>query len=156
MAFENFARTFADNPLMKSFAQNNPMQTAFAPVDIRQIMDMWQKNAQSVAEAQRVAMEGVQELARRQTEMLSQMTQEHTQLVGEIMKSGTPQEKLAKQTEIMRKAGQAAMGNMRDITGIMRKTAADISEILRHRMQSAMNEMTETIETQAAGAKKKK
>lgn len=105
----------------------SPIATAF---DINSIMDMQRKNMQALADANKRVMQGWQNLAQKQGEMMSEMMQNNPV-------SMNPAESAA----AMKAACEKVMANASEIGDIMRQCGTDTAEVLNKRMTASMNEI---------------
>ena len=80
---------FDPNKLMGQF-QTMLTQFKLPSVDIDKLIAAQQKNIEAVAEANRVAVDGIQALAKRQVEVLQETMKEASQAVSPLSKTGLP------------------------------------------------------------------
>ncbi|HEX3678096.1 MAG TPA: TIGR01841 family phasin, partial [Galbitalea sp.] len=69
--------------------------------------------------------------------------------------SGNPQDILAKQSELARKAFDAAIQNTNEIAELVKKTNADAFNTLAGRITESVNEMRGSLERGGGGTKEK-
>ena len=86
----SFTDFFAQNDFSKFFENYNS-----SPVDMKAFLETQRKNLLAISEAQQTAVEGFQNLARRQTEILSQFVEDNSSIAKQALKEGTPEEKIA-------------------------------------------------------------
>jgi len=133
---ENF---FSDmQSTFKQMLGNAP--TAY-PFDFKTMMEAQRKNIQALTEANKCAMQGWQALAQRQTEMVSQFVQENSGIARETFADGTPQDKIAKGTEMMKSSIEKSIQNSQELVELCRKCVGDAAEIINQRTMATMNEM---------------
>ena len=82
-------------------------------IDVDALMAAQRKNIEAVTAANKVAFEGMQAVATRQTEILRQTMQEMSTVMSDLMQAGTPDERVAKQAELAKSAFERALSNMR-------------------------------------------
>lgn len=107
--------------------ENSPIATGFG---MGSIMDMQRKNMQALADANKRVMQGWQNLAQKQGEMMSQLMQNNAV-------SMNPAESAA----AMKAACEKVMANASEIGDIMRQCGTDTAEVLNKRMAATMNEI---------------
>ncbi|MCB9991267.1 MAG: phasin family protein [Rhodospirillales bacterium] len=130
------------------FAKN---MTGFGfPFDMKGFMDSQSKNMQAITEAQQLAMEGMQAVIQRQNDMISQMVQDNSTLAQEIMTESSPEQKIARQAEIMKTVYERSIRDMKEIGELISKSNQDASEVLNKRITASLNEI------KAAASKTKK
>ena len=104
------------------------------------------RNLESLAAAHRASLEGAQELARRNSEIVRQAMAEMTEAMRAVASADTPQEKAAKQVELLKTAYQQAVTNMRELRELIQKSNAEALGILRRRFSEGMNEVKMLME----------
>ncbi len=129
------------NSLMKMDLGKMPANT---PMDMRGIMELGRKNFQALTEAQQVAMESLQTIAQRQAEILSQIVQDQSSMVREIITEGTPEEKVARGADLIRKAYEKGIHGAREVSDMLNKSGREASDIINKRVASALNELKTT------------
>jgi phasin family protein len=103
-------------------------------VDFSSIVERERKNIEALAQANRIAFEGWQNLARRQSEIL----QDSMKRAVDDAKSQTA---LQKGAELARSAFETALANMRELAEIATKSQKDAFEVIRKRVEENMNEL---------------
>jgi phasin family protein len=103
-------------------------------VDFSSIVDRERKNIEALAEANRIAFEGWQNLVRRQSEIL----QDSMKRAVDDAKSQTA---LQKGAELARSAFETALANMRELAEMATKSQKDAFEVIRKRVEENMNEL---------------
>jgi phasin family protein len=101
-------------------------------VDFSSIVDRERKNIEALAEANRIAFEGWQNLVRRQSEIL----QDSMKRAVEDAKGQTA---LKNAAELARGAFETALGNMRELAEMATKSQRDAFEVIRKRVEENMN-----------------
>ena len=103
----------------------------------------------------RIASEGAKSVAAKQKEIVEASFRDAVEMVREFKPSGNPQDILAKQSELARKAFDAAIQNTNDIAELVKKTNADAFNTLAGRITESVNEMRGTLERGIGGTKEK-
>ena len=85
-------------------------------------------------------------MAAKQKEIVEASFRDAVEMVREFKPSGNPQDILAKQSELARKAFDAAIQNTNDIAELVKKTNADAFNTLAGRITESVNEMRGTLE----------
>jgi phasin family protein len=101
-------------------------------VDFSSIVDRERKNIEALAEANRIAFEGWQNLVRRQSEIL----QDSMKRAVEDAKGQTA---LTNAAELARSAFETALGNMRELAEMATKSQREAFEVIRKRVEENMN-----------------
>jgi len=101
-------------------------------VDFASIIERERKNIEALAEANRIAFEGWQNLVRRQSEIL----QDSMKRAVEDAKNQTA---LKNGAELARSAFETALANMRELAEMAAKSQRDAFEVIRKRVEENMN-----------------
>ena len=104
------------------------------------------RNLEALSAAYRAALEGAQELARRDSEIVRQALAEMADAVRVVASAKTPQEKAAKQLELVKTAYQQAVTNMRELSELIQKSNAESLGILSRRFSEGMDEVKVLME----------
>lgn len=133
------ANFFSDmQSTMKQMMESAPTAN---PFDFKSVMEVQRKNMQALTEANQCVMNGWQNLAKRQAEMVAQFVQDNSGLATQGLTPVGPQEALAKQTELLKSVCEQTMQNAREITEIVRKNTADATEIVNRRFVAGFGEI---------------
>lgn len=120
-------------------------------VDMQQIMAISQKNIEAMTAANQVAAEGWQTLWRRNTEIASTAMEEASSLMSELTAAGTPEDKLARQIELVKSAYEKAMANAKELTELAAKSNEEAAELIAERVSGSLEEIKAV--TKKAGKK---
>ena len=140
--------TMTENPFFKNWLKNTQAMPQ-GPMDMKSMMEQGRKTFQAITEAQQVCMESLQVIAQRQAEILSQMVQDQSAIAREISGEMTPEDKIAKGADLIRKSYEKTITGAREVSDMMQKSTREASDILNRRVNSALNEIKSTV---AAGA----
>src|SRR5512143_2624403 len=77
--------------------------------DITALMAAQSKNLEALTAANKIALEGMQSIAKRQAEILAQAVSEISGMAQQLASSGSPQEAGKKQAELVRQAFEKAL-----------------------------------------------
>mgnify|MGYP000957783618 CR=1 FL=1 len=143
-----------DNPFTQFFAGNDFAklfdQFQASPFDLKAIMEAQRKNVQAFTDAQQVAMDSLQALAQRQTEIISQIVEDQSLVAKELMGEGTPESKIAKNADLFKKIYERTVGNVRELSDMMNKSNVEASNIINKRVAAGMSELKTAIEKTAS------
>ncbi len=126
-----------------------PEQFKVPGVDAQALMAAQKRNIEAVASANKVALEGAQAVIRRQAEILRQGVEEASKAITELNAAGTPQDKLAKQAELLKAAYEASLGNLRELTEMATKSNGEAAELLTTRVSESFSEFTGEVKKTA-------
>src|SRR5512134_3705384 len=88
-------------------------------VDMQSVMDSQRRNLEVLGTANKRAIEGMQAVARRQSEIFRQMMEETQAAMRDFMAAASPEDKAARQTELVKTAFERAIANMREISDLV-------------------------------------
>lgn len=139
---------FFDNDFTKNL-------TGFSfPFDMKTLMETQTRNLQAITEAQQLAMEGFQAIAQRQSEMVSQMVQDNTALAQEVMSESSPEQKIAKQADIMKKVYERSIRDLKEIGELINKSNEDAADVLSKRVSASLTELKTAVSKTKSASKK--
>jgi phasin family protein len=124
-------------------------------VDVEKLIAAQGKNLEALSQSARIAAEGAKSLAAKQKEVVEAALRDAVEMVKEYKPSGNPQDIVAKQSELARKAFNAALDNTRDIAELVRKTNADAFKAIADRITESVSDIRGSIQRGVEGTKKK-
>ena len=99
------------------------------------------KNLETLAAANRVALEGAQAVARRHMEMMQSSMAELTEAMQALGSADAPQAKAARQAELLKHAYQHAVAHMKELSDLIQQSNAEALALLNKRFAEAMDEV---------------
>ena len=141
MAKDNSSDTFFSSDYTKVFGSI----PANMPFDVQSLMDVQRKNFQAFTEAQQLAVENLQAVAQRQTEIFSQLVEDNSKMAKEMMAEGTPEDKVAKQADLVKKSYEKSIQEAQTIADMVSKSNQQASEIINKRVSASLNEIKSAI-----------
>lgn len=114
-------------------------------VDVETIVASQRKNIEALTQANKLAFEGLQNVVKRQVEILRQSIDEVTHLSKDIVEPGTPHEKAARQAELTKEAFERALVNARELTELITKANSDAFDLLNKRFSQSLDEAREAF-----------
>lgn len=109
--------------------------------DANVIADAQRKNIEALTAANQTAVQGLQAVAQRQAEILSQTMTEVSSVAQQFSNSGNPQEMTAKQAELVRKAVEQALSNARELAEMVSKSNTEAFAIINKRVTESLQEL---------------
>ena len=110
--------------------------------DMQAIMDAQRKNIEALTAANQTAVQGMQAVAQRQAEILSQAMSEVSSIAQQLAGSASnPQEMTAKQAELVRKAFEQALANARELAEMVSKSNTEAFAIINKRVTESLQEL---------------
>lgn len=150
MASYDYAGLFGEN-FKNNFLSNNNL-----PFDFQALLETQRRNLQAFTEAQQLALDGFQAVAQRQTELLSQLVQDNSALAAEVLGEGTPEEKVAKQADIVKKVYEKSVTSWRELADMLSESNTEAAEIINKRVSASLNEFKAALKNKESGAPRKK
>ncbi len=128
--------------LKPEYLSNFSAGSAFPGMDgVRDAMESGRKSIQAYAEAGQIAMESMQTIMQRQSEILSQLVQDNSSIAQEIINEGTPEEKIARSAELVRQAYEKTVFGMQEVNDICSKSTKEACEIINKRVSACLEEV---------------
>lgn len=110
------------------------------------LFSAYRRNIEVFTAANRVAIEGAQAVARRHMEILQQSVAEMSEGMAALSSAGAPQERAAKQAELLRRAYERAVNNARELGEMIQRSNGEAVDILNRRFMEAMDEVRTAME----------
>lgn len=123
--------------------------------DVDALLDIQRKNILAFSEARKLAVEGIQTVARRQTEILSQIASDNSSMVKEIMNESTPEEKVLRQADLATKAYEKSVTRWRELTDLIAGSGQEAGGIINSRIISSLTEFKSALEKSGKGSVRK-
>jgi len=120
--------------------------TSMMPFDFGAIMETGRKNMQAMTEMQQRSMEGWQALAKRQAEIMSRIVQDNTSLAQQMMTEGTPEEKIARQADLVLTAYETSMTGITELSEMVAETSRETGEIINKRVTGSLTEFKKSFD----------
>jgi phasin family protein len=141
--------SFFDFDTTKMFAE-----FPFKPIDVEAVWASGRRNVEAWSQANRLAVEGVQALAKRQVEIVRQSFDDFTTLVRDLSQPVSAEERITKNTEFVKQAIEKSLKHTREIATLAAKTGNDASEVLHKRTNEGLDEFRAMTCQKAAKATK--
>jgi phasin family protein len=119
-------------------------------LDVEAVVASQRKTIEALTQANQLAVEGVQAVARRQVEIARQAIEEYTSFFREIAQPGTAEEKIAKQAEAVKGALEKGLSNARELTALVTKANAEAFDVLNKRVAEGLDEVRDYAKKRAA------
>jgi phasin family protein len=111
-------------------------------IDVERLVETQRKNIEAVASANKVAVEGMQAIAKRQAEMLAEAMGTVSTAAQQLASAATnPQEMTAKQAELTREALEKALANMRELAEMVGKSNSEAFQVMNTRFSESLQDL---------------
>ncbi len=137
----------APTPTTSSFKPDFDFSKLFADMKVPAMPDMeavlaaHKRNLEALSEANRVALEGAQSVARRHMEIMQSTMTGLTETLKGMSMTDKPADRAAKQAELLKQAYENAVSNTRELGDLIQKSNTEAMQKLNHRFSEAMTEM---------------
>ena len=109
------------------------------------------RNMEVLSNANRLALEGAQAVARRHMEIMQQTMTELSEHVRELAATEAPQAKAARQADLVKKSYERAVANIKDLSDLIQHSNAEALHVLSDRFREAMDEIKGLLEKAESG-----
>ena len=110
-------------------------------VDMVALLAIQRKNIEALTAANQMAVQGMQAVAKRQSEILAQTMAEISTAAQQIASAGNPQEMTAKQAELIKQAFEKAVANMRELAEMINQANTQAFEVINKRVSESLEEL---------------
>ncbi len=135
--------SFFDFDATKMFAFDPSKMFAdfpFKPFDVEAFWAAGRRNVEAWSQANRVAVEGAQALAKRQVEMVRQGFDDLSAFVRDMSQPVSAEERITKNTEFAKQAIEKGLKHTREIATMAAKTGSEATEVLHKRATEGLDE----------------
>ena len=121
-------------------------------VDVDAVVASQRKNIEALTQANQLAVEGVQALARRQVEIARQAMEEFSVMIRDLAQPVSPEDRIAKQAEFSKVALEKGLTNARELTEMVAKANTEAFNVINKRLTESLDEVREyATKKRAAG-----
>jgi phasin family protein len=108
--------------------------------DASAVMEAHKRNLEVMSTANRIALEGAQAVAKRHMEIMQQTMAELSETLRGLTATESPQDKAAKQTELLKQAYERAVANTKELSDLIQHANGEALAVLNKRFVEAMEE----------------
>jgi phasin family protein len=123
---------------------------AFPGFDVESLAAAQRKNLEAFTQANQLAVEGAQAVARRQVELARQAMDEASAVMREWTQPVAPEEQVAKNVELAKHAFEKGVANARELTELVTKANADAFDVIHKRIAEGFEEIRDYTRQHAA------
>lgn len=128
-----------------SFDVNKMMENLKVPgVDWKALMDSQAKNLAALSEANQLALQGMQAVAKRQMEILQQTMSEAASAAKQAA-SNNARDAIGKQSELAKQAFEQAITNMRELADMIQKNNREAFDVVSRRVSAGLSELKDRV-----------
>jgi phasin family protein len=122
----------------------------FKPFDFDTMMAAQRRNIEALSQANQLAVEGVQAVARRQIEIARQTLDDMSTLLRDLAQPTSNEERIAKNTEYAKQMLEKSVTHGRELYQLASKAGSEAADVLRKRASESLDELREFAKPQAA------
>ena len=119
-------------------------------VDVDSLVSSQRKNIEALTQANKVAFEGFQAVAKRQVEIMRETMTEAASVLRNVMTGIPADAKVA--PEVLKKAFESALANMRELAEMTSKANSEAFDIIQKRVTDSIEEL-KSLTAKAKGEK---
>src|ERR1700746_2145014 len=106
----------------------------FRPFDVEALMACQRRNIEALSQANQLAVEGMQAVAKRQIEIARQTLEDMSALLRDLAQPASTEDRIAKNTEYAKQILEKSVSNGREITLLATKAGTEAADVLRKRV----------------------
>lgn len=112
----------------------------FRPFDVEAVWAAQRRNLEALTQANQLAVDGVQAMARRQVEVARQSFEDFSALVRDLAKPVSTEERIAKNTEYAKQVIEKGVSHSREMAVLAGKAGSEAAEVLHKRASESLDE----------------
>jgi phasin family protein len=120
----------------------------FRPFDVEALMASQRRNIEALTQANQLAVEGVQAVARRQIEIARQTIEDVSALMRDLAQPASTEDRIAKNTEYAKQMLEKSITHGREITLLATKAGTEAADVLSKRASEGLDELRELAKQQ--------
>lgn len=129
-------QTFLDTDFSKAFAG-----FTLPGFDVEAVLASQRKNIEALTQANQLAVEGVQAVARRQAEIAREAIDEASTVLRDIVQpTAAPEERIAKQAELLKQTFERSLANTRELALLLAKANTEAFDVVAKRVAQSFEE----------------
>ena len=122
----------------------------FRPFDVEAMMACQRRNIEALSQANQVAVEGMQAVAKRQIEIARQAIEDVTSLLRDLAQPASAEDRIAKNTEYAKQLLEKSVSHGREITLLATKAGTEAADVLRKRASEGFDEIRDLAKQQSS------
>jgi phasin family protein len=122
----------------------------FPGFDVESLVAAQRKNLEAFTQANQLAVEGVQAIARRQVELARQAMDEASAAMRDWTQPAAPEEQVAKNVDMVKHAFEKGVANARELAELVTKTNSEAFGVIHKRVAESFEEIRDYTKQRAA------
>ena len=111
-------------------------------MDVEAYSEAQRKNMEAVTSAQQMALEGLQAIARRQTEIMQKAAEQVQSGARGMIEPGQPDDMMAKNAALLKQNFESAVSNIREMSEMMVKSQNEAIDVIYKRFAESLDELS--------------
>jgi phasin family protein len=124
----------------------------FRPIDVEALMACQGRNIEALSQANQLAVEVMQAVAKRHVEVARQAVEDVSALLRDLAQPASPEDRIAKNTEYAKQMIEKSVSHGREITMLATKAGTEAADVLRKRASEGLDEFCDLAKKQTAHA----
>src|SRR5262249_16247699 len=121
----------------------------FRPFDVEALMACQRRNIEALSQANQLAVEGMQAVAKRQIEIARQTMENVSALLPDLPHPPSAEDRIAKNTEYAKQILEKSLNHGREITHLATKAGSEAADVLRKRATEGLDEFRDLAKQQS-------
>jgi phasin family protein len=121
----------------------------FRPFDVEALMASQRRNIEALSQANQLAVEGMQAVAKRQIEIARQAVEDVSTLLRDLARPTSAEDRIAKNTEYAKQILEKSLNHGREITHLATKAGSEAADVLRKRATEGLDEFRDLAKQQS-------
>jgi phasin family protein len=121
----------------------------FRPVDVEALMACQRRNIEALSQANQLAVEGMQAVAKRQIEIARQAIEDVSALLRDLAQPTSTEDRITKNAEYAKQMLEKSANHGREITMLATKAGTEAADVLRKRASEGLDEFCDLAKKQA-------
>jgi phasin family protein len=135
---------FLDTDFTKAFAGFN-----VPGFDAESLLASQRKNVEALTQANQLAAEGLQAVAKRQVEIARETIEEATTLLRDITQPIAPEDRIAKNAELLKQTFEKGLAHARELALTLAKAQTEAFDVITKRVAEGLEEIRDTAKSRA-------
>ena len=137
--------SFLDTDFSKAFAG-----FTVPGFDAESLLASQRKNVEALTQANQLAAEGLQAVAKRQVEIAKEAIEEASTLMRDITQPTAPEDRVAKSAELLKQTFEKGLANARELALTLAKAQTEAFDVITKRVAEGLEEIRDTAKNRAA------
>ena len=125
--------------------KNTFLQEDIVPFDTNLFVKIQRKNIMALSEIQNLMLERIQSTTQLQAEIMSKLMENNTKFASELMSETSPQEKISRQSIMLKEIGDKSLKNIKEIGQLLSKSNRQVATVVNKSVASSIEDLQELV-----------